>query len=158
MIAPARMTFTSYSHHPKTSMKKLPLLPAVLAITLSACGPAPSDQATPAAVPSPTAAPTQPAAPQVEVPPTKWIHAEPASLATCDTTAVTLRWDTRKDKPDMPTVKIYTGSGKLFAHAGASGSVETGKWVKPGSSFILKSGNDDSELERLVIGGPVCSQ
>lgn len=138
-------------------MKKILLVSLPLAIALSACGPAPSDQAAPEAAPAPASAPSQPAAPQVEVPATTWIHAEPATLPNCNTTVVTLRWDTRKDKPDMPTVKIYTGSGKLFAHAGASGSVETGKWVKPGSSFILKSGNDDSELERLVIGGPICT-
>ncbi len=135
----------------KTSFVALPLL-----LLLAACGPAPSDQTTSdESAAAPTSAP-QASGPQVEVPPTKWIRAEPASLGNCNTTKVTLHWDTRKDKPDMPTVKIYTGSGKLFAHAGASGSVETGQWVKPGSTFILKSGNDDSELEQLTIGGPVC--
>ena len=132
-------------------MKKL-LVIAFIVVTLSACGPAPSDQVTPDLAP----ATSQSALPQVKVPPTTWIHAEPAILNNCNTTAVTLHWDIRKDKPDVSTVKIYTESGKLFAHVGASGNVETGHWVKPGSIFILKSGNDDSELERLIIGGPVC--
>lgn len=137
-------------------MKKISFAAIPLVLLLAACGPAPSDQT--ASNDSPAPAPQAPAAPQVEVPPTKWLHAEPAVLSNCSTTVVTLRWDTRKDKPDMPTVKIYTGSGKLFAHVGASGSLQTGQWVKPGSSFILKNGKDDSELERLVIGGPICAQ
>lgn len=137
-------------------MKKISFAASLLVLLLTACGPAPSDQT--AATGSPTPATPAPATPQVEVPPTKWIRAEPAVLSNCSTTAVNLRWDTRKDKPDMPTVKIYTGSGKLFAHVGASGSLQTGQWVKPGSSFILKNGNDDTELERLVVGGPVCNQ
>jgi hypothetical protein len=132
---------------------RLILLP--LALGLAACGPAPSDETAPVANPSdaPAAAPI---IPQVVVAPTKMIHAEPAALTSCKPAQVTLNWDLRKEKPALTTVKIYTGNGKLFTHSGGVGSQETGPWVKPGSEFILKSGVDDAELERLTIGGPVC--
>lgn len=134
-------------------MNKFRLILLPLALGLAACGPAPSDSATPAAPAS--AATEAPQAPQVQVAPTTMIHAEPAALPDCKPAAVTLKWDTRKDQPDAKTVKIYTDSGKLFAHMGGTGSIETGPWTKPGSVFILKNG-DDAELERLTIGGPVC--
>lgn len=126
----------------------------LLALGLAACGPAPSDQA---AAPVADGTPATPVATaQVEVAPTTLIHAEPAVLPDCTATTVTLAWDTRKDKPEVATAKIYTENGKLFVHMGASGSVATGPWVKPGSVFVLKNGADDAELERLTIGGPVC--
>lgn len=141
---------------------RLILLPLVLAI--AACSPAPDDQAASASAASATPATVEPAeatampsAPQVEVAPTVLIHAEPAALPDCNGHAVTLTWNVAQAKPGVATVKIYTGSGQLFAHHGASGSVETGPWAKPGSVFVLRSGDDDSELERLTIGGPVCA-
>ncbi|QNN71405.1 hypothetical protein [Thermomonas carbonis] len=138
----------------ENTMKASALILLPLAFTLAACGPAPSDQTTPVAE---TAAPAAAPVPQVVVAPTKMIHAEPAALAVCKPGAVvTLKWDVRKEKPELTTVKIYTESGKLFTHSGASGSQATGNWVKPGSVFVLKSGVDDTELERLTIGGPVC--
>ncbi len=141
-------------------MNKFRLILLPLALGLAACGPAPSDDTAPvtdtsaAAVPAPATAGT--AAPQVEVAPTKMIHAEPAALADCKQTVVILNWDVRKERPEITTVKIYTDAGKLFTHSGGVGSIETGPWVKPGTMFVLKSGTDDAELERLTIGGPVC--
>lgn len=134
-------------------MSKLHLILLPLALGLAACGPAPSDETAPVAS---TPAASEPAAPQVVVAPTSMIHAEPATLPSCKADLVTLKWDLRKDRPDLKTVKIYTGDGKLFTHSGGAGSQETGRWVKPGSVFVLKSGVDDSELERLTIGGPIC--
>src|SRR5690606_31400821 len=93
---------------------------------------------------------------QVAVAPTRMIHADPAALVGCKASTVTLEWDVRREDPELTTVKIYTGTGKLFTHSGGVGSLETGPWVKPGSVFVLKSGVDESELERLTIGGPVC--
>jgi hypothetical protein len=140
-------------------MNKFRLILLPLALGLAACGPAPSDDTVPVAdtaTAAPAPATTATAAPQVEVAPTKMIHAEPGALADCKQTVVTLNWDVRTEKPGLASVKIYTDSGKLFTHAGASGSIETGPWVKPGTMFVLKSGTDDAELERLTIGGPVC--
>jgi hypothetical protein len=134
-------------------MNKLRLILLPLALGLAACGPAPSDEAAPVDS-APVAAPAT--TPQVVVVPTSMIHAEPATLPTCKADVVTLNWDLRKDKPDLTTVKIYTGDGKLFTHSGGVGSQQTGQWVKPGSVFVLKSGVDDTELERLTIGGPIC--
>ena len=131
---------------------KNPILLVPLVLILAACGPAPSDESAPVV----DTASKAPSGPQVAVSATTLIQAEPASLPDCNSTVVTLKWNVRKTKPDLKAVKIYTGTGKLFAHMGPSGSVETGPWVKPGSSFVLKSGEDDSELERLTIGGPVC--
>lgn len=131
------------------------LVPLVL--LLAACGPAPSDQeeATPATT-APVA--TAPAAPQVEVAPTTMIKAEPAALPDCTPTKVTLRWNVFATHPEIKTVKIYTGGGRLFAHTSATGSQETGPWIRPGSIFVIKNGADDSELETLTIGGPICSE
>lgn len=131
-------------------MNKFRLILLSLAFSLTACGPAPSDQVSTAPVAS------DPAQPQVQVSPTTMIHAKPAVLPSCTPTVVTLKWDSYTTHPDINTVKIYTGKGKLFTHAGGVGSIETGPWVKPGSVFVLKSGVDDSELERITIGGPVC--
>lgn len=142
------------TRHEITMNKRSFLLPSLLVLTVAACGPAPSDQTAPVADTAATASPTTP---QVEVAPTTMIHAEPASLSECRASVVTIKWDVRKEKPGLSTVKIYTANGKLFTHTGASGSQETGPWVKPGSTFVLKSGVDDTELERLTIGGPVCS-
>ena len=137
-------------------MNKLHLILLPLALGLAACGPKPSDDTAPVAdAPAATTAPAT-AAPQVEVAPTTMIHALPAALADCKQTSVTLQWDVRSQKPGLTSVKIYTADGKLFAHAGASGSNETGPWVKPGFVFVLKSAADETELERLTIGGPVC--
>ena len=134
-------------------MNKSRLLPLTLLLGLAACGPAPSDDTAPVADAATAAAP---ATPQVVVAPTRMIHAEPAALADCKAGVVTLKWDVRSEKPGVTSVKIYTDSGKLFAHQGASGSLQSGPWVKSGSVFVLKSGIDDAELERLTIGGPVC--
>ena len=123
-----------------------------LALLLAACGPAPSDQAAPGDASAPAAG-----APQIEVPATTLIHAQPAALGDCNAAAVTLLWNTLKEHPGVSTVKIYTDSGKLFAHVGAAGTLETGPWVKPGSSFVLTNGQDGTVLERLVIGGPICN-
>lgn len=137
-------------------MKKLHSLLVPVVLALAACGPAPSDQATPQADAGTATPAATDAAPQVEVASTTMIHAEPAALPNCTATVVTLKWDVRQQKPGLKTVKIYTGSGKLFAHMGAFGSTQSGPWVKPGSAFVLKSGDDDTELERLTVGGPVC--
>jgi hypothetical protein len=136
-------------------MKMLRLLMLPMVFGLAACGPAPSDETAPATPVTDAGSPAS-SVPQVAVTPTTMIHAEPATLAACTPAVVTLKWDMRKEKPAMTTVKIYTGDGKLFTHSGGVGSLETGPWVKPGSVFVLKSGDDSSELERLTIGGPVC--
>ena len=134
--------------------KRSLLLPSLLVLAVTACGPAPSDQAAPVAE---AATGASPSTPQVEVAPTTMILAEPASLAECKPSVVTLKWDLRKGTSDAKTVKIYTGAGKLFVHSGAAGSQETGPWVKPGSVFVMKDAADENEIERLTIGGPVCS-
>lgn len=138
-------------------MKKTIFATAIpLALLLAACGPAPSDQAG-TSTPTPTApAAAAPTVPQVEVTPTTMIKAEPAALPDCNPTAVTLSWNVFATHPEIKTVKIYTGSGRLFAHTAATGKQETGNWIRPGSVFVIKNGNDDTELETLTIGGPIC--
>jgi len=142
-------------------MNKIGFILLPLAIALAACGRGPADQtATDAAAgaePAATPAEAAPAIPQVEVASTTMIHAEPAALPDCDPAVVTLTWDVRTAKPGLTSVKILTGNGKLFTHKGSFGTAQTGPWVKPGSVFLLTSGSDDTELERLTIGGPVCT-
>lgn len=133
-------------------MKKTLFYSMPFALLLAACGPTPSDQVAHGDASAPAAG-----APRVVVPATTLIHAQPASLGDCNPTAVTLAWNTLKEHPGVSTVKIYTESGKLFAHVGAAGTLETGPWVKPGSTFVITNGEDGAELERLVIGGPICN-
>ena len=60
----------------------------------------------------------------------------------------------------VAVVEIYAGNAEgtpgLFASGGAVGQSETGPWVRPGSVFSLRDKATGSELEKLVIGGPVC--
>jgi hypothetical protein len=134
-------------------MKKTILIAVPFALLLGACsGPAPSDQADGSA-PAPTAAP---ATAQVEAPATTLIHAEPAVLPDCNPAVVTLRWNVFTTHPEIKTVKVYSGD-RVFVHSAATGKQATGPWVRPGAVFTLKNGADDTELEKITIGGPACS-
>lgn len=129
------------------------------ALLLAACGPAPSDEPAPSPDPAPAPAADAGAA-QIEVPETRLIHADPASLPSCAVSVVTLKWDVRPEHAGVTGVQIYAGateSAKLFTAGGAVGQANTGKWAKPGSVFQLRDAATGTELERLVIGGPRCN-
>ncbi|TWT18620.1 hypothetical protein FQY83_14685 [Luteimonas marina] len=134
------------------------LLPCLVGtVLLGACQQAPSDSA-------PATAPTQseatvaaPATP--EVPQTRFIRAEPASLPDCSPAVVTLTWDTSSLAPPPMSVRVHIlarNSERLFAAGGAQGRAETGRWALPGSTFSLHNGETGEKLESVVIGGPSC--
>lgn len=143
-------------------MNKIPFALLASALLLSACTDQPS--ATPDGTPAhqADAQPPQPdqQAPRVDVPKTRFIHAEPAELQNCDFTKVLLQWDTSTAEKAVAVVEIYAGNAEgtpgLFASGGAVGQSETGPWVRPGSVFSLRDKATGAELEKLVIGGPVC--
>ena len=137
----------------------LAILP--LALLLAACSEkqpaAATADATPQAAATPVAAP---APDRIEVRETRFIHAEPAELTSCEYAKVLLKWDTSTAEKPPAVVEIYSGNAEetpgLFAAAGATGEKETGPWVRPGSTFSLRDKSTGTELERLVIGGPRC--
>lgn len=141
------------------TMNKTLLAVLPLALLLAACSESqPSSTAgdTNAATPAPAA----PVVERIEVPKTRFIHAEPAELESCDYGKVMLKWDTSTAEKPPAVVEIYAGNAEetpgLFAAAGATGEKETGPWVRPGSAFSLRDKSTGTELERLVIGGPRC--
>lgn len=57
------------------------------------------------------------------------------------------------------SVQLWVGdsqNAKLFAAGGAIGKATTGPWAAPGSVFVLRNGNDGTEIDRLVIPGDAC--
>lgn len=137
---------------------RLVLLP--LALVIAACGPAPSDQTTPAPEqPASSPAATTPmSAPPVAS--TKYIHASPIRLEKCGKgEAVEITWDLQGAFPGVTGVEVYVGSDdkqKLFSAGGAKGTTKTGPWTKPGTIFRLKNKKTGEEIEQLVIDGPPC--
>jgi len=141
------------------TMNKTLLVILPLALLLTACGEKQTATVTGDANPQPDAA-APAAVDRIDVPKTRFIHAEPAELASCEYGKVLLKWDTSTaDKPPA-VVEIYSGNAEetpgLFAAAGATGEKETGPWVRPGSTFSLRDKSTGTKLERLVIGGPRC--
>lgn len=142
----------------------LAILP--VALLLAACG---NDDSRPeASNPAPERGATQnlpveakTSEAKIEVPQTRFIHAEPAELPDCEFTKVTLKWDASTSGTSVSVVEIYAGDAEgtpgLFAAAGITGERETGPWVRPGSVFSLRDKATGVELEKLVIGGPRCS-
>lgn len=81
------------------------------------------------------------------------------SVPSCTTPVVlSITWNVA-GKVSTESVKLYAGDGdnaKLFASGGAEGNAETGPWVAPGGLFVLRNGQDESELDRMTIPGPAC--
>jgi hypothetical protein len=127
----------------------------LLMIGLSACQPSDTDASkTPA---SPASAPAVTAASA----PTGPVTIEPASLASCEKgEVVTVRWDIRKDHPDVKEIEVWTGSAThpltLFAASGIAGEAKTGPWAGPGSIFAVKDRATGQELARATVQGPAC--
>ncbi|MHC9085634.1 hypothetical protein ACYX7E_11475 [Luteimonas sp. RIT-PG2_3] len=81
------------------------------------------------------------------------------TLATCSPEVAKISWDVSQQHPNVTNVQIFAGPDSepvLFSSGGATGSVETGAWTKPGTIFRLRDGASGEELSRIVIGGPAC--
>jgi len=129
---------------------------AMLLLALAACGPVPSDVPLPgSALETLNTVPGE----RVEASQSRLFRAEPAVLETCLPGVVTIHWDLRAEMPDVAGVRIFAGpadSAVLFAEGVASGQAATGAWALPGTELSLHRSDDGRELERLVIGGPLC--
>jgi hypothetical protein len=127
----------------------------LLMMGLSACQPSDTDTSKNAA--SPASAPSVATAPA----PTGPVTIEPASLTSCETGAVvTVRWDIRKEHPDVKDIEVWTGSAThpltLFTASGTAGEAKTGPWAGPGSIFAVKDRATGQELARATVQGPAC--
>ena len=126
----------------------------LLALSLSACGPAPSDQAAPAA-----AEPASNGKATIEAVTSELISSSPASLPDCSNAVAALKWDVRS-QPGVSQVKVMVRSQGnkevLFSQSGPFGNASTDAWVKPGTTFVLRNAEGDAELASIVIGGPNC--
>jgi len=151
----------------KPSMKTRFLLPAALValtMTLAACKPAQTPEATPATEASTPAAPTAEASAPETVGPTAAavnLSVDPAGLSTCDKSphVVTVKWDASA-VANVKRVEIWIskpgGELKLFARAARSGEKQTGNWARVGTQFVLKDLANGAELSRITIAGLPC--
>jgi hypothetical protein len=80
---------------------------------------------------------------------------EPPTSTSCtsesDPTAARVSWDAAS--ASINDVKIFVRDGSretLFAAGGATGSAETGKWVRANLVFVLKDGTGRSLAEHTV--------
>jgi hypothetical protein len=145
-------------------MSKMLSAAVPLAFLLVACEARPpaktGDTTSPVGPAAATAPATAEAKARVEVPETRFIHADPAELPNCDFARVLLKWDTSRAEKPVAVVEIYAGNAQStpgrFASGGAVGEAETGLWVRSGSVFSLRDKASGAEIEKLVIGGPIC--
>ncbi|WP_189450799.1 hypothetical protein [Cognatilysobacter xinjiangensis] len=131
------------------------------ALALTACNPSAQE---PAAVPSDTAQPAGAASGPAHAVPAAaaqganaLISAQPG-IASCDAGSdIKISWNVTS-RPDVANVEIWLdgADAKLFASGGASGEQQSGPWVKPGTTFILRNQADKSELDRVAITGDEC--
>jgi hypothetical protein len=130
----------------------------LVSLALAGCnrpGPAPTAADVAKAPTAPVAPPTPEPAPEA----TCEFCAVPAQVRECDVVSgvrTTLQW--RVD-PSVPVIAIYVvgddGQETLFTEQPATGSAQTGPWVKPGLTFRLKS-PDGKVLHTLVMQGTSC--
>lgn len=134
-------------------------------LLLTACGA--DNPPPPAAATTPTPAPVA-AAPVVAAPvataPTAAGHLwfEPAGLRICENKTpqmVTVFWDAR-GLPGKGPVELVAIGGKgkevSFAVVGRVGKKDTGPWMFPGSTVVMRSKADGSELVRAQVGKIAC--
>ena len=84
------------------------------------------------------------------------IKADRESLSSCESTKILVSWDISSLAPKINDVQVFA-NGSLFAAGGSVGSQLTDQWVVPGTVFVMKAAGDDSELDTLTIGGPICN-
>ena len=86
------------------------------------------------------------------------LTATPGS-AGCDAgIEVNVAWDigTTPAVSEVDLLVSKDADTKLFVSGGASGQAATGPWVYSGTTFVLRSRSDQTELDRVQIGGPAC--
>jgi len=137
---------------------------ALATVALTACGnnpPPPADTAatTPAATaPATTPAPAPAAAPAAV---TTHLWLEPAGLRVCDKTpqSLTVFWDAR-GLPSKGAVSLSVlgagGKEKTFLTAGRVGKKDTGAWMVPGSTIVLRAKDTNAELARARVKPIAC--
>ena len=119
--------------------------------------PAPATEATPA-VAEPAPAPEPVAAPIPAKGANGLLTATPGS-AGCDAgIEVNVAWGigTTPAVSEVDLLVSKDADTKLFVSGGASGQAATGPWVYSGTTFVLRSRSDQTELDRVQIGGPAC--
>lgn len=87
---------------------------------------------------------------------------DPAFLSLCPGTpeliAAQVTWDA--SATGTTGVEIWLQSPgeekKLWAASGATGSGQTGPWMRAGSTVILLDGRDNTELARIAVGTRSC--
>ena len=134
------------------------IVSAILVMSLSACSPQAPEAPVPAG-PSADVAATAPAPTTAFKGDQGMMTGKAGSVPTCSAPAeISVAWDV-SGKASTESVKLYVGDGtnaKLFASGGAQGTGKTGPWVVPGGVFVLRNGQDESELDRMAIPGPAC--
>lgn len=145
-------------------MRHALLAATLLAATLVACNreaPAPATQpGTEAAVSTDAAAPAIGEVPaQPEAADRTGIWAEPAGVCSRgDKDGVLIGWNVRGTGVDKVQVDVATSEGreKSFAKGGASGSKQTGRWVRPGHVFKLRNQATGEELGVVTVSETPC--
>ena len=106
--------------------------------------------------------PTEPAAePSSVATASGAIRFEPATLPCTASpgSKVLVTWDTSPAKGivDVSTVGP-NGRETLFATGGPRGSKETGPWMRPGSTFVVRNHASGAELGRAAISSAACGR
>lgn len=137
-----------------------------LALALSACGPSEpasdtaADTSTAAADAAPPAT-TEPAAAPEPAAPTTGLWFEPAALSACGPTdnVVKVNWDVSAN-PDVASVEIVITEPNspegMFAATVPKGSKDSGPWMHPGSTMVLRNAADGAELARATMESIPC--
>lgn len=89
---------------------------------------------------------------------------DPAFLSSCagapDIIATQVKWDASATGTEGAEIWLQSvgEEKKLWAATGATGSGETGPWMRVGSMVILVDGRNKQELARLALGSRPCDR
>lgn len=135
---------------------------ALAALVLAACNQRPEEHENAAngSTANPAAAIS---APKATTPARAQVTLDPSGLPACTPPAaavVTIGWQVTDPAVTTVDVKVLAGDGRedLFANGGAQGSKETGPWMLPGSTAVVRDQATGVELGRASVESLPCTK
>lgn len=133
---------------------------ALASLVLVACNQRPEEHENAAKGSKPVVATS---APKATVPSRAQVTLDPAGLPACTPSApavVTIGWQVTDASVKTVDVKVLAEEGRedLFATGGGKGSKETGRWMRPGSTIVVRDQATGVELGRASVESLPCAK